>query len=273
MNTQRDHPFWADREPPRWPQQQHPQQQHPQHQQPSQQQPPPPPPDPRRGRSGTLKNAGIALGSIVLASVLGAVATALITPETFRGFGAGPARETATPIPADPVFLVPKHHPDGGLSVDVPEDWPVARAEYNPLLKPQAGQGTSMSLGPDSGHLRAGGTRMAVAAGRDLVTELGVTPANKQQVMRDTVAHLDWTVDGCVLREDEEFRSVQMEGQLRHWTGCDGLSKSHLWEVIALTNDGAAVAVVQLQHMDDVSEDQATRILDSVRVQPAQLQS
>lgn len=276
MNSPGDNPFGSPQQPPQMP---HGQAPAPQDRHPAPQPQPPGPPDQTPvqpesapGSGQAVRNAAIAIGSIVLASVLGAIATALITPETFRGGSSNSAQVATSPEPTPP-GLITKRHPDGGLTVDVPQDWPVGRARYNPLLKPGTERGTSMDLGPGMGQAVPGVTRITVAAGRGLVAEVGVTTENRQEVLRDTLASWDWTIDGCVLRQDEVFRNVQMEGQLRHWTGCHGLAESHLWEVMALTNDGHAVMVAQMQHRDDLTPELAARILDSVRVRPSQLQS
>jgi hypothetical protein len=248
----------------------------------------------RRSEAGAPAEApGRSLGGVAVSAgvtaVVTLVVTALLTPlgsglarvahDVFGGAGAeskaDPEKKTIEPE----VPLERAADPTGALSMLVPTTWGVTRAEVDTPFGVQDADhpgptdfvGAAMSAGDKAGLSNTSGWDGSYAyfsASRDAAVRLGLVGAGADELTAWTehfVRSWDWTVDGCTFAGEEHPGVEGYVTTMRRWEDCKGLPDVTFWELAAARDDGAVVALVQLQR-GEVPEGTAAEMMTSFSV-------
>ena len=215
------------------------------------------------------RTAMIAILATVGTAVAGAVAGAIITPERFEAMFSAPV---STP---DPIEFKTATDPLDAITLSVPTTWAVGLASYIPGLDDVREEGAAVLAGTQVGGSVVHGESTAYV-GASVVTPrrlelVGESEAVLRQWLQEKVAEPDWTIEDCVL-VDENTHAI--EGWLsasRLWKDCASLEGARLLEWFALTPDGAVMQVGQILLAPDVPDGALDTIVESVVVRPERL--
>lgn len=223
----------------------------------------------RRRRRGVLYGVGGAVG----VALVGATASALITPERLDAlFGWSPATAGVTPTPvSDEMKTITTG--DNAVAVEVPDAWAARDSSYDTF--PFAGSallaGTQIDarITPthDGLYLDASTTTPVEHGLADLTVE------QRTAALKEYVAIAEWDKEGCV-PGSEPARS--RDGWLvvtRLWQDCVQTEGLRAWEIAALSDDAAVLVTMQITLRPQSGADIVDRIVASFAVDEAKLPS
>jgi hypothetical protein len=219
------------------------------------------------------RNALWAVGSVCGTALAGAVATAIITPESIQGLLPGSSASSAsTSVSAQPVSYKRVENRSGALALDVLEAW---SAGDSTLDVDGTVVGPGLTAGPDP-SLPVNTTESRAFLGAQLMSTNGTSPSDgewqdvKARVVRDLRLR-DWTLDHCEFDREKKFeREDDVQIIYRVWRNC-GQRPQVMYDGVALPSGGSYVAYVQVQLSKEVDEGVAEHVLESLRVLPERL--
>ncbi|WP_382306635.1 hypothetical protein [Herbiconiux sp. UC225_62] len=220
-----------------------------------------------------------AIGGAVLVAVVGATASAVITPERLDGlfamFGGGAGAGAATSASSTPPALETKNVSSGdkALSFAVPAEWGARTGNYN--VSPDAGTAVITGTQVDS-PVEFGEDGAYIAVSEDFATRTGLTGLAADDLRAradDLVGEADWTIDGCVASDEPSREKDGWQLATRYWTDCAQIPDSKLWEMVAIDDEGTMVVTLQVLLSPDASPEIMDAIVGSFTVDPRKLPS
>lgn len=202
-----------------------------------------------------------ALG-VVTTAVAGALAAAVITPETLASW---------LPDGTPELDYKRVENETGSLAFEVPTTWAASDTDYlldGIRLGPGLTSGDDPSLPANTVQARA-----FLGASTATTYEVlgGARGDDTEAALTDLVRSFDWTLEECVFdRESTMERSDGVSGVYRVWKQC-GQSTQVLYDGFFAPPDGAYVASVQVQLTEDYPAEMADHIFQSFRVLPERL--
>jgi hypothetical protein len=197
---------------------------------------------------------------VVATAVVGALATAIITPESLRSWFTGDEQSV-------------EYHRvdtlDGTLAFEVPAAWAANDSdfdEFDGTVGPGLTAGIDPSLPENSVQSKA-----FLGASRVRTGDLG-TGAELSAALTERLHADDWTLDGCTFDGESSLETEDgLRGPYRIWRGCSSTDLS-LYEAWLAPADGSYVAVVQVQVTGDGADEIAEHVLATVQVRPERLE-
>ena len=231
----------------------------------------PPSPEPTRARALTSK--GTVIGTTVLTAVVGALATAIISPERIdRLFGAGDAERDRPP----PISYKRVAERTGAVSVRVPDSWAVTTSRYEGVDGVTDGSGRALRTGPDPTSTVPSTQEVAwVGASRTAPEELGLldlTDDAARTLLQDQIDGLDYRDMGCTRTDDHLLDlAATWVTAVAVWEGCGAVEDWRVWEVAMLAKDRRSLVTVQIGLSPSTPDEVAEQLVESVTVVPSQL--
>jgi hypothetical protein len=219
------------------------------------------------------RNVLWAVGSVCGTALAGAVATAIITPESIHDLLPGSSASSApTSVSARPLKYKRVEDRSGALALEVPEAWSAGDSTLDVNGRVV---GPGLTAGPDP-SLPVNTTESRAFLGAQLMSNNGTSPSDSE--WQDVEAHVvrdlrlrDWTLDHCEFdREKKVEREDDVEIIYRVWRNC-GQRPQVMYDGVALPSDGSYVAYVQVQLSKEVGEGVAEHVLETLRVLPERL--
>lgn len=193
-----------------------------------------------------------AIAGTAAAAILGATASALITPERFDAiFGTSGKSETAvsTSSPSPTPFHVQTKTistQDGALSVKVPAAWPARDARFSDstVVGTAVFSGTDVTTGitfTDDG--------VWIGASFDLADRELLSSLDREA--REAVANryaneFDWASEGCIVSHEPARTKDGWLIVTKHWVDCAATEGFKLWEIAALNDAGTIMVRSQI---------------------------
>jgi hypothetical protein len=240
----------------------------------------PPPPAPTSPAPSTTRHPKrfYAIGAAVLVAIVGATASAIITPERLDGLfaifggsaGAGVPPASTTPPPLETKNVASD---DKALSFAIPAEWGARNGNYN--VSPDAGSAVITGTQVDS-PVEFGEDGAYIAVSREFATRTGL-PGLASDDLRaradDLVGEADWTIDGCTASDEPTREKDGWQLATRYWEDCAQIPGSKLWEMVAIDDDGSVVVTMQVLLSADASAEIMDTIVESFTVDPRKLVS
>lgn len=202
---------------------------------------------------------------VVGTAVVGALAAALITPDSVRGSDADPPSSSASPPPAYKRVA----NRDGALALEVPAPWAVTNPAYEEKGR---SYGPGLAAGEDPySDSRYTKSRVFLGASRTLAAELGKGGESLSAGLLSKLRAEDWTIDGCEFDREVPFSRADdgVAGAYRVWRGCAS-TDSALYNGYFAPQDSSYVVVLQME-LQSVDAGAAEAALGSFRVLPERL--
>lgn len=195
------------------------------------------PAKPPRSRSRT---ATIAILATVGTAAVGALAGAIITPARIEAMF-GWVQPTAAPS----IEYKTATDRTDSISLKVPEDWAVGLARYDPGFEESTEEGVAVLAGTQvTGSAVYGESTAYVAASTVSTERLGLVGASEDALrrwLREEIVIADWTIESCVLSEENSHAIEGWLSESRLWHDCGSLEGLRLLEWLAVTPDGEVV--------------------------------
>jgi hypothetical protein len=221
-------------------------------------------PAPPTARHRRPTRALYAVGGAVGIALIGATASALITPERidafFGAFGdhSGPT-PTASAATVEYKTVVSN---DRSITVDIPTEWGANLARWDVSQYPgsalRTGIDTSdlVDFAEDGGYLAASAAT-AVAAGAPAMSS-----AERRDWLRSYV-ELDWTIEGCVRQPDPVWERSGWTIEATRWKDCAAYRGERYFEFAATDEDGDVLVIAQVSLSDGTPDAVAERYVES----------
>ena len=194
--------------------------------------------------AATSKGAGrgkwYAIGAAALVAVVGATASAVITPERVDWFfGLFSGGQTATEFKTVSTR-------DGAITVDVPLNWLVAPGKWNQTAHPGTGivAGTVID-GPVTGFVDDGAYLAASSEFAKPADLAGMSESETRDTLTE-VLDLDWTIQNCVRDTDVERSKRGWIVESTKWKDCRENTGQRLYEFAAVDADGTVLVIGQV---------------------------
>ncbi|SDZ16261.1 hypothetical protein SAMN05216554_2713 [Herbiconiux ginsengi] len=220
-----------------------------------------------------------AIGGAILVAVVGATASAVITPERLDGlfamFGGGAGAGVAASASSTPPGLETKNVSSGdkALSFAIPAEWGARTGNYN--VSPDAGTAVVTGTQVDS-PVEFGEDGAYVAVSKDFATRTGLAGLESTDLRAradDLVGKADWTIDGCIASDEPSREKDGWQLATRYWTDCAQIPDSKLWEMVAIDDEGTMVVTLQVLLSPDASPEVMDTIVGSFTVDPRKVAS
>lgn len=211
--------------------------------------------------AATSKGAGrgkwYAIGAAVLVAVLGATASAVITPERVDWFfGLFSGGQTATEFKTVSTR-------DGAITVDIPQNWLVSQGGWNQTADLGTGIITGTDLeAPVTGFVEDRGYLGASSAVGDSGELAGMSSAETRAALKE-VLDLDWTIRNCVRDTDVERTKQGWMVESTKWKDCADNIGQRLYEFAAVDDDGTTLVIGQVSLMPGTPDAVIDRFFDS----------
>lgn len=200
---------------------------------------------PASGPSRRGRRWAVAIASAVALAVLGATASALITPERLNNlfglFGSGVSYKTVATS-------------DGALTLDVPDTWAARDASYN--VTPTAGSailsGTQVRNPLQVLDEGAYAGASADATGQMSMAGFPADPADPdfeqvaQAFGQAIVDEADWTQVGCTATKEPTRRVDGWVVASQAWKDCADTEGTRVWDIALVKGDGSVFAFLQV---------------------------
>ena len=224
------------------------------------------------------KRLRAAVGGVIGAAVVGALATALITSERVDGFfnwvGAGfaspaPTSET-TELATKTVSSV-----DKVFTLDVPEDWSVGLSTFDVFDEDYLNVGSGIFTGED---LNAGvdfdKSGAYLGASTYAAEKLGLVGASRSKISEwadDFADEFDWTIDGCTLTNQKvpERDGWIVEGRI--WKDCASNGGMRLIEIFAVPEGGEFLVCMQINLLESDPDEVTETLVESLAILESRL--
>lgn len=219
------------------------------------------------GRNKTLT----VVGTTVLTAVVGALATALISPERVDRVLGTSAPSTTAPDP-EGITYKPATSPDGALSVRVPQEWPAAPATFNDQWSGEGLVGVGVRAGDlspdmyDTDYIYASAAS-ASSNGLDL-TALSDAQLRAQL---EKEAYQDWTRDGCRPATTQVEVPAAWVAAVQAWDGCAGVDGMRVWDARLVSSNRQVISSLQVLLLANTPIEVVEEAFDSLAVQEARL--
>ena len=211
-----------------------------------------------------------AVATTVGVAVVGATASALITPELFSGW----LHPTPTPTPAALEFKTVSTSNDA-VTVTVVDEWMVLDGTYDVVLGGDTDLGSALNAGTriDSGT-SWNDDWLYVAASSDASLRLGLADQSDAELadwVLEEARAPDWTRENCVLTEGPELEKSDWVIGHADWKNCGTVEGSRFWEIVAVSPDRSVVVVIQSALAPGTPDAAMLAILEGLAVNPAKL--
>jgi hypothetical protein len=240
--------------------------------------PSPAPPSPAAPSTTRHPKRFYAIGAAILVAIVGATASAIITPERLDGLfaifggsaGAGVPPASTTPPPLETKNVASD---DKALSFAIPAEWGARNGNYN--VSPDAGSAVITGTQVDS-PVEFGEDGAYIAVSREFATRTGLTGLASDDLRAradDLVGEADWTIDGCTASDEPTREKDGWQLATRYWENCAQIPGSKLWEMVAIDDDGSVVVTMQVLLSPAASAEIMDTIVESFTVDPRKLVS
>jgi len=211
-----------------------------------------------------------AIGGVVIVAIVGAIATAIITPgrlDQLIGMFVSPAAPTSIDAPLRYKTIT---SPDGAIALEVPATWVMSGASWNSPIDGVLDTGTAVFSGPEiTSRITHGKDAVYIGASASAANRLQFESASGAELsswLRAQADEPDWSLDNCVLSSDAVPPIRDWIVEARVWKGCGSLDGVRLWEAYAVDPSGRFVAVIQIELAPGTSDDVARHIVGSLVV-------
>ncbi|MBM7503818.1 hypothetical protein ACFPER_10055 [Agromyces aurantiacus] len=223
----------------------------------------------RRRRSRTWYAVGGAVG----VAVLGATASAVITPERIDAlFGRSDAAGATPTSTVAPIEYQTVQHTSGAIALDVPEEWGARDARWDVDEHPGAAMRVGFQIESVTPFGVDGAYAGASVASARAVDATSMSEPERRDWLRGYIVR-DWTVDGCVPRPDPGWEKAGWTLETTRWEDCASFEDSRLVEFAALHDDGEVVLVGQISLTAETPDAVAEHLIESIAVQAEKLPS
>lgn len=231
----------------------------------------PSPKRPQPGRRGWV----IAAVSTVAVAVVGATASALITPERidglFRSFGGAPAVATPSTTTSAPLAYKSVTSLDKALALEVPTAWAARDGAYDVTNF----SGTAIITGTQvDSPVEFGEDGAYVGASAEFATKGQLVEASDDAItgfLESVVEELDWTLEGCVPAAASAFEKDGWFVDSRAWKDCASITGSRLWEIAMIPEDRSALVSIQVLLTPDAPAEIVDMVVSSLVVDARRL--
>jgi hypothetical protein len=233
----------------------------------------PPPatrPTGERLRQRRINRRWYAVGGAVGVAVLGATATAIITPERIDAiFGGSTSVPSPTaspsPIPYDIVSTS-----SGAITVDVPDDWGARDSVWNVTEDRGDALRTGKQFESEIAFHVDGAYLGASKAARSLAGATDLDESGRRTLLRSFI-EADWSVEGCSTRPDPVWEKPGWLVEATRWEDCASLEGARLFEFAALDRDAEVLVVSQMVLVAGTPDEVVERYVQSFAVDPSKL--
>ena len=221
-------------------------------------------PAPPTGRHRRPTRMVYAVGGAVGLAVIGATASALITPERidafFGAFGShAPPTETAT---SDAVAYKTVVSNDKAITVDIPAEWGANLSKWDWTMDPGSAVRTGVDttgvidFAQDTAYLGAS------AAAAEAEGAPAMTAAERRDWLRSYV-ELDWTIEGCVREPDPVWKRAGWTIEATRWKDCATYPGQRYFAFAATDEHGDVLVLAQMSLTDGTPDEIAVRYAES----------
>ncbi len=229
---------------------------------------PPNRPPMRATRRSSRRRAWIVgAGSTVTIAVVGALASALITPERIDAFfpQADPSPSVAVTVPATPALAFKSATSlDKAIAFDVPTNWAARDGTYNAtnFAGTAVITGTQVSatipFGEDGAYVGAS-AEFATLSQLDVATDAVI-----EEFLESAVKDIDWSLEGCVPHAADRLVKDGWFVGSRVWKDCASIPGSRLWEIAMIPEDRSSLVSIQIALTASAPDDITLRLIDSL---------
>ena len=216
----------------------------------------------------------IAVASVVGTAVIAALAAAVITPERIDGFF---QLFAPTSAPSSPPEVAYKRvvSPNGVFTLDIPESWLIANAQYNVTYAGVGDVGSGMSAGVDPTDGRQPTEDgIYLGASVDAANRLQFASADTTDIQAwadVTATEIDWSQDGCVRGVSELSGPDGWVTGVTPWVDCYSTAGLRIWEMYTVPPNRAFTLCLQLQLSQSTDEAVLEHIIGSLVVDESRI--
>ena len=216
----------------------------------------------------------IAVAGVVGSAVVAALAAAVITPERidafFQLFAPSSAQSSQPEVAYKRVVS-----PDGVFTLDIPESWLIASAQYNVTYAGigDAGAGMSAGVDPTDGR-QPTEDGIYLGASADAANRLQLDNADPSEIQAwadVTAAEIDWSQDGCVRGVSELSGPDGWVTGVTPWVDCYATAGLRIWEMYTVPPNRAFTLCLQLQLSQGTDETVLEHIIGSLVVDESRI--